>query len=142
RGIPRFPPGVRPATLRNASAMLAHDKRAVENRAIPTLRRAALDQLRGDILHAAEFLPAQGPINVFIHHNTLHAFEHLPFHEAVREGARLFGCQPYLSEQQYRLHLQRGRFCLDDVRAALAETLGPTADEPVAAMSTRFQLRM
>ena len=46
------------------------------------------DKLRHAIDHAAHLLPAQGPITVFIHHNTLHAFEHLPFHEALREIGR------------------------------------------------------
>ncbi len=65
-------------------------------------RTTCLHRLRVAIGHASHILPAQGPITVFIHHNTLHAFEELPFHEAVKKGAQIFGCHPYISEDRYR----------------------------------------
>ena len=86
----------------------------------PTARQ---DRLRHAIDRAAHLLPAQGPITVFIHHNTLHAFEHLPFHEAVRLGGATFGCEPYLSEQRYREALNRGRIRFSDLQAVLEREL-------------------
>ncbi len=47
-------------------------------------RMDVLERLQDAIDHAAHLLPAQGPITVFIHHNTLHALEDLPFTEAVK----------------------------------------------------------
>ena len=91
---------------------------------LPAERGAPTDHLRHAVEHAAHLLPAQGPITVFIHHNTLHAFEDLPFDEAVRRGAEVFGCQPYLSEERYRAALGRGRIRLPDLRAVLADDLG------------------
>lgn len=61
----------------------------------------------------------QGPIGVFVHHNTLHAFEDLPFEEAVIEAWHLFGAEPYMSEAAYRAELARGRIRLEDIDAVL-----------------------
>ena len=52
--------------------------------------------------NAAHLLPMQGPIGVFIHHNTLHAFQHMPFEQAVVEASSMFGTEPYMREEQYR----------------------------------------
>ncbi|MGD1093004.1 MAG: DUF2309 domain-containing protein [Bryobacteraceae bacterium] len=77
------------------------------------------DKLREVVDHAAHLLPMQGPIGVFVHHNTLHAFEHLPFEEAVIEASHLFGAEPYMSEADYRVELARGRIQPGDVDAVL-----------------------
>jgi len=77
------------------------------------------DRLLHAVEHAAHLLPAQGPIGVFIHHNTLHAFEHLPFERAVIEASQLFGTEPYMSEAAYRRDFARGRIHIDDINTVL-----------------------
>jgi uncharacterized protein YbcC (UPF0753/DUF2309 family) len=94
------------------------------------------------IEHAAHYLPAQGPITVFIHHNTLHAFEDLSFHDAVKQGGKLFGCQPYLPEDHYRQDLARGRIRDEDLSAALIDDLGDEADTLLGFLGTRYRLRL
>ena len=89
-------------------------------------------QILHSIDHAAHYLPAQGPIGVFIHHNTLHAFEDEPFEEAVVHASRIFGTEPYLTEARYREELARGRIRLRDLEAVLDADLGDRAGEPVA----------
>ena len=97
------------------------------------------DALRAAIGRAAHLLPAQGPITVFIHHNTLHAFEELPFDEAVRRGGEVFGCEPYLSEDRYRAKLRKGRIRVSDLEAVL-HAEAATAD-PLVGTSTPLDLR-
>src|SRR5262249_844475 len=98
-------------------------------------------RLRHAIEHAAHLLPAQGPITVFIHHNTLHAFEDLPFTEAVKQGGRIFGCQPFLSVDRYREELGRGRIRFAALEAVLREDLGERAQDKIAGLTARFELR-
>jgi uncharacterized protein len=55
------------------------------------------------ILHElAHLLPAQAPLKDFVHHNTLHAFQHKPFHEALQMASENFGYKVYLSLKTYR----------------------------------------
>jgi uncharacterized protein YbcC (UPF0753/DUF2309 family) len=100
------------------------------------------DRLREVIEHAAHLLPAQGPITVFIHHNTLHALEDLPFHDAVKKGAHDFGCHPYLSEDRYRDDLQRGRIRFAEIQDVLEQDLGERAQEEIPCFGTRLDLRL
>src|SRR5206468_9423585 len=103
---------------------------------------SADDQLTHVLDRLARLLPAQGPISVFIHHNTLHAFQHLPFEEAVEHGGEVFGCQPYLTEDRYRDALVRGRIRFDDLRAVLNAELGARGTEPIPPDGTRLDLRL
>ena len=88
----------------------------------------------------AHLLPAQGPISIFIHHNTLHAFEHLPFEEAVERAAERLGCEPFLSESRYRDKLASGRILARDVEALIDHQLGAEGSSDVAGAGSRRDL--
>ncbi|GAA3849003.1 hypothetical protein GCM10022243_13770 [Saccharothrix violaceirubra] len=79
---------------------------------------------------AATLLPEQGPLQAFVHHNTLHAFEHLPFADAVARAAEVFGTQPYLSEATFHGFLADGRITPADIAAVVAAEV-PDDGEPV-----------
>ncbi len=81
------------------------------------------DPLGRAMTRAHGVLPDQGPIGVFIHHNTLHAFQARPFHEAVQAGAELMGARPYLSLDEFRAHVRSGRIEEQDLDAELDRVL-------------------
>lgn len=68
------------------------------------------------IEHISHWLPIQGPIKDFVHHNTLHAVQNHPFHEGVAIAAKVFGARSYLSAAEYQERYRQGRikdFALD-----------------------------
>jgi uncharacterized protein YbcC (UPF0753/DUF2309 family) len=76
------------------------------------------------IVHEIEhFLPSQAPLKDFIHHNTLHAFQYLPFHEGLNVANQLFGYQTYMNLSEYRALYQQGK-----IADAALERVLPTAD--------------
>ncbi|MGZ4099167.1 MAG: YbcC family protein, partial [Bacteroidia bacterium] len=48
------------------------------------------------------YLPAQAPLKDFIHHNTLHAFQTLKFHDALRHASKMFGYKTFLTLNEFR----------------------------------------
>ena len=54
------------------------------------------------------FVPGQGPIKDFIHHNTLHAFQREPFDRAVLRASRLFGARSRLGLKEWEEISRRG----------------------------------
>lgn len=103
---------------------------------------ARLSHLKHVIEHAAHLLPAQAPIQVFVHHNTLHAFQDRPFDEAVQAASSTLGCNAYLPEDKYREKLARGRIMPQDLAAVLLDDLGDESDRLIGVLGTRYHLRL
>ena len=93
------------------------------------------------ITRARGILPDQGPIGVFVHQNTLHAFQHLPFHDGVQQGAAALGARPYLDIHEFRDAWTHGRIEDEDVDAALRRVLGAHGDDIAAFGLTQLVFR-
>jgi uncharacterized protein len=101
---------------------------------------AAPHDLNTVIDELADLLPAQGPISIFIHHNTLHGLEELPFEDAVERAAARLGREPFLPESRYRAKIAAGRILARDVEALLREQLRASGAADVAGTGSRFDL--
>ena len=99
-------------------------------------------KLHDVVEHAAHLLPAQGPIEVFVHHNTLHAFEEQSFHAAVKAGMQRFGANPYWPEAKYRELFDAGRITADDLQAVIRDDLGGDNQRWIDGLGNRGQIRM
>ena len=61
------------------------------------------------VLHELKHqLPAQAPLKDFIHHNTLHAFQHYPFHKGIRMASKILGYKVSFTLAEFRnLYLEK-----------------------------------
>lgn len=62
------------------------------------------------VLHELKhYLPAQSALKDFIHHNSLHAYQHLKFYNAIFKASKIFGYQVTLQLQEFRQLYKNGR---------------------------------
>ncbi|MCX7088338.1 MAG: DUF2309 domain-containing protein [Methylococcales bacterium] len=86
--------------------------------------------LNAAIQHISHWLPTQGPIKDFIHHNTLHAVQHHPFHKGVAIAAKVFGARSYLPAADYQAMHQQGRIKNFAINWAIAHSGCASAEIP------------
>lgn len=97
-------------------------------------------QIREAIEDLHHSLPSQAPIRDFVHHNTLHGFQHLPFAEALAAARRLTGARGYLPLSQYQALLRHGRITLNDLRGCIEQQAGLKPNQ-VLAKTGRYLLK-
>lgn len=67
------------------------------------------------VLHQLKhYLPSQAPLKDFVHHNTLHAFQHLNFNEGLHQATEIFGFNTFLSLDEYR-----SLYCKNEINDAI-----------------------
>lgn len=79
-----------------------------------------------EILHELKhYLPAQAPLKDFIHHNTLHAFQHIKFDKAIYSASTIFGYRVSLSLTEYRTLYAQGRIRDSVMDRVISKRKGP-----------------
>jgi uncharacterized protein len=80
------------------------------------------------VLHQLKhFLPAQQALKDFIHHNSLHAFQHMKFYDAIFKASKIFGFQVHLQLPEYREMHKTGRIREDVLQMVITRKKGQAA---------------
>jgi len=91
--------------------------------------------------HLGHILPGQATIREFVHHNSIHGFQHLPFEEAVKEVEALMGVHGYLSDDRNRALYQKGSITDEDLAAALAHDKALEIEKSICTTNQLFITR-
>lgn len=83
-----------------------------------------------NVLHALKhYLPTQGPLKDFVHHNTLHAFQDMKFYDAIHKASAIFGFQTTFSLNEYRDLYAIGRITPEILAQTIRKRKGEKAFE-------------
>lgn len=82
------------------------------------------DEVLRELKH---YLPSQTPLKDFVHHNTLHAFQHHQFFDALNLASEWFGYRVLLSLREFRSLYQSRRISDDVLDRIIAQRKGAAA---------------
>ncbi len=70
------------------------------------------------------YLPSQGPLKDFVHHNSLHAFQDMNFYDAIFKASEIFGYKVTFSLTEYRNLFKINRIHKDVLERVIIERKG------------------
>src|SRR5687768_12016968 len=77
------------------------------------------------VLHELKhYLPSQTPLKDFIHHNSLHAYQHMKFFDAIFKASKIFGYQVTLQLSEFRQLFKIGRIREDVLDRTIVQNKG------------------
>jgi uncharacterized protein len=85
------------------------------------LKSFDLQHLLHELKH---YLPAQSALKDFIHHNSLHAYQHLKFYPAIFKASAIFGYQVTLQLEEYRQLFKNGRIKMEVLEQVIRKRKG------------------
>jgi len=93
-------------------------KEVTESKSLHFDEQHALQELR-------HYLPSQTPLKDFIHHNSMHALQHMKFYDAIFKAGKIFGYQVTLQLSEFRELYKRGRIKDAILEKIIAQKKGP-----------------
>ncbi|HET9279447.1 MAG TPA: DUF2309 domain-containing protein [Flavitalea sp.] len=105
------------STVQTASGIVHHKEHAVKKAYAHFSESHALHELK-------HFLPSQQALKDFIHHNSLHAFQHMKFYDAIFKASKIFGFQVSLQLSEFRQLYANGRIREDILQKVIADKKG------------------
>lgn len=100
------------------------------------------ERLHHAIHHLEHVLPGQAPLVDFVHHNTLHGYQHLTFPEGLKQARQVTGIAGYLPLPRFRELWSQGRITDGDLEAVLRGDAALRAQEAVGPFTRLDLLRI
>src|SRR6188472_1857306 len=85
------------------------------------------------------FLPSQQALKDFIHHNSLHAFQHMKFYDAIFKASKIFGFQVHLELSEYREMYATGRIRKDILEMVIKSKKRHVADWQLKLLNVQYE---